>query len=386
MLRWMLAMTLLTGPLNLDQMKLAEKAIEEAIAEHQTPGAVLLVGRGDRIDYLKAFGNRALLPAPVSMTTDTIFDLASLTKPIATATSIMILVDRGRLDLHAPVARYIPEFAQNGKEKITIEMLLLHHGGLVPDNPMKDYAGSPADALAKVYALRPKWEPGTHFAYTDVGFIVLGELVRVADEKHRRLDQFARDEIFEPLRMRDTMFLPPPELRDRMAPTEKRGDAWMIGEVHDPRAFALGGVAGHAGLFGTAGDVARYCQMLLNDGELDGARILKPATVREMIRMRSLPDGTGRRGYGFDIDTGFSSARGERFARGTTFGHTGYTGTMFWIDPVNDCFFVLLTNRVHPDDKGDVKQLRKRVATVVAEAYLGAAPATQSSAPSTTPR
>jgi len=386
MLRWMLATTLLAGPLNLDHMKLAENAIEESIAQHQTPGAVLLAGRGDRIDYLKSFGNLALLPAPIPMTDDTIFDLASLTKPIATATSVMILVERGRLDLQAPVAKYIPEFAQNGKEKITIEMLLLHHGGLVPDNPMKDYTGSPADALAKVNALTPKWEPGTHFAYTDVGFIVLGELVQAADEKHRRLDQFAKEEIFLPLGMSDTMFLPPRELRSRIAPTEKRGDAWMIGEVHDPRAFALGGVAGHAGLFGTAGDVARYCQMLLNGGELDGVRILKPETVREMITMRGLPDGTGRRGYGFDIDTGFSSARGERFARGTTFGHTGYTGTMFWIDPVNDCFFVLLTNRVHPDDKGDVKQLRKRVATSVAEAYLGPAPTPQPAAPSTTPR
>jgi CubicO group peptidase (beta-lactamase class C family) len=377
MLQLVLGFALLGNPVNLDHMQTADKIITDSIARHETPGAVLLAGTHDRVVYRKAYGNRALEPATQPMNPDTIFDLASMTKSIATATSIMILSERGQIDLHAPVAKYIPEFGQNGKERITVEMLLLHRGGLVPDNPMSDYKGSPAESIRNVYALKPKWEPGTHFAYTDVGFIVLGQLVQAADEKHRPLNQFAREEIFEPLRMTETTFLPGEGFKPRIAPTEKRDGHFMIGEVHDPRAYALGGVAGHAGLFGTIDDVARWCQMLLNGGQLDGTRILKEETIREMTTMRCLPDGTGCRGYGLDINTSYSSARGDRFEPGTTFGHTGYTGTMFWIDPMHDCFFVLLTNRVHPDDKGDVKQLRRKVATIVAESFLGPAPASR---------
>jgi serine-type D-Ala-D-Ala carboxypeptidase len=201
---------------------------------------------------------------------------------------------------------------------------------------------------------------------------VLGELVRRVDG--RRLDAFSREEIFVPL-MTQTMYLPPPQLKSRCAPTEKRDGGWMMGEVHDPRAYLMGGVAGHAGLFGTAEDVAAFCRMLINGGEFNGMRILSEETVARMSKMRCLPDGSGCRGYGVDIDTPFSSCRGERFNRGTTFGHTGFTGTLFWIDPANKCYFVLLTNRVHPDGKGDVKALRSRVATIVGEALLGPLPA-----------
>lgn len=361
-------------PANLEHLKLADTAIEIAIADGQTPGAVLLVGRGEEIVHLKAYGRRSRDPDAAKMTTDTVFDLASMTKPFATATSIMILAERGKIDLSAPVATYIPEFAQNGKERITVEQLLLHWGGLPAGNPMREYADGPDAAMQKIYAIKPAAEPGTKFIYTDLGPIVLGELVRRASG--RPLSEFARAEVFEPLGMKDTMFAPlPAELLKRTAPTTPRDGTMMVGRVHDPRADALGGVAGHAGLFGTAEDASRYCRMLLGGGQLDGTRILSARSVEEMTTLRQLPDGSGGRGYGFDIDTGFSGARGERFQRGTTFGHTGYTGTMFWVDPANQCYFILLTNRVHPDDKSDVRELRRQVATVVAEALLGPAPA-----------
>jgi CubicO group peptidase (beta-lactamase class C family) len=341
----------------------ADALIDAAIARREIPGAVLLCGQNNQIVYLKAYGNRSLEPTTQPMTTDTVFDLASLTKPMATATSVMLLVERGTVTLQDPIARYIPPFGQNGKDKITVEHLLLHLGGLVADNPLADYQTGADEALAKIDALPTRNEPGTKFIYTDVGFIMLGRLVQAVDG--RKLDQFARDEIFVPLGMSDTRFLPDDVLRARCAPTEKRDGRWMLGEVHDPRAYALGGVAGHAGLFGTAEDVAQFCQMFTG-----GKSVLKPQSLKQMTTLQELPDGTGGRGYGLDFTSSYSSCRGERFERGVTFGHTGFTGTMFWIDPRNRCYFVLLTNRVHPDGKGNVTELRKLVATAVAEVML----------------
>lgn len=337
--------------------------INDSIARGETPGAVLLVATRDKTVYLKAYGNRGLQPATQPMTADTVFDLASLTKPVATATSIMILVERGQIALQDPLAKYIPDFAENGKDSVTIEQLLLHRGGLIPDNPLADYAEGPEVSMQKINALKLRSTPGTKFEYTDVGYILLGQLVRVVDG--RRLDRFAAEEIFGPLGMTQTMFLPDSAVAARCAPTEQRDGHWMKGEVHDPRAYALGGVAGHAGLFGTAEDLAKYCRMFIG-----GRGVLKKETIGEMIKLRELPNGTGGRGYGFDITSSFSGCRGDRFEKGTTFGHTGFTGTMFWIDPKNECFFILLTNRVHPDGKGDVKNLRRSVATEVAETLL----------------
>jgi uncharacterized protein YbbC (DUF1343 family)/CubicO group peptidase (beta-lactamase class C family) len=349
----------------------ADESINSAIERGEIPGAVLLAGTDREIVYLKAYGNRAVEPEKLPMKTDTIFDLASLSKSIGCATSIMALIDQGKIDLHDRVSKYIPEFAANGKQDITVEQLLLHQSGMMPDNPMKDYEDGVEQSWKNLFKLAPTTQPGTKFVYSDVNFEVLGELVhRVSGQT---LDQFAREHVFEPLGMRDTMYNPPSDLRERCAYCEKRAGHWMIGQVHDPRAFALGGVAGHAGVFSTAEDVAKWCQMLLNGGELNGHRILKDETVREMTTMRSLPDGTGKRGYGLDFDTPYSSTvRGDRFARAKTFGHTGYTGTSYWIDPVNKCFVVLLTNRVHPSDaKGKVSRVRREVATAVAEAFLG---------------
>jgi CubicO group peptidase (beta-lactamase class C family) len=215
---------------------------------------------------------------------------------------------------------------------------------------------------------RKDYEPGTKFRYSDVGFMALGEVVRAA--AGRPLNEFAADELFKPLGMADTGYLPNEALKPRCAPTEKRDGKWNLGEVHDPRAFYLGGVAGHAGLFSTAGDVARYCRMILSKGELDGVRVLKSSTVETMTTPHALPDGTGVRTYGFDADTGYSAPRGDRFPKGTSFGHTGFTGTSLWIDAANDAFVILLTNAIHPDGKGKVKKLRGDVGTAVANVML----------------
>lgn len=351
----------------------ADLLIETAIDRRQIPGGVLLVGLGDRVVYRQAFGARAVQPERVPMTVDTVFDLASLSKPVGCATSIMLLAERGKVKVDDPVCTYLPAFAANGKDKITIEQLLLHRGGLIADNPIADYEQGSDRALKRVMNLSPVAEPGTKFIYTDVGYIVLGEIVRAVSGK--RLDQFARDEIFAPLRMADTTYLPADSIKARTAPTERRENRWMLGEVHDPRAYSLGGVAGHAGLFGTADDLARYCRMILGGGQLDGTRILSEATVREMTAPRPMPDGANVRTYGFDVDTPYSSPRGDRFPRGTSFGHTGFTGTMFWMDPASNSFVILLTNSVHPDGKGSVIALRRYVSTAVAEQLLGPAPA-----------
>ena len=366
---------------DLPRLEEADRLIETAIAQGRCPGAVMLVGKGDDFVYARAYGSRSLEPVRTPQTIDTIFDMASLTKAVATAPSIMILAERGKLSLSNRVAEHLPEFAQNGKQDVTIEQLLLHRGGLIPDNDIADYANGPQEAWKKIYALPLKWRPGTHFAYSDMGYIVLGKIVELVSGKP--LDEFARENIFEPLGMTQTRFKPPPQWRELCAPTEQREGRWMIGEVHDPRSYALGGVAGHAGLFSTAQDLSRYCRMLLHHGELDGRRIFSKATYESMVQPRTLPDGTGCRGYGFDVDTPYSGCRGDRFERGTTFGHTGFTGTMFWVDPVHQCYLILLTNSVHPNGKGNILRLRHEVATVVAEALLGRSPPT--TAPATRP-
>lgn len=360
-------------PVDAARVSGVDRVIEEAISRKGIPGGVLLVERGGQMVYLKSYGNRAVQPAVAPMTVETVFDLASLSKSVGCATSIMILAERGKVRLSDPVAHYIPAFAANGKEKFTVEDLLLHRGHLIPDNDIDDYKDGPAVAWEKIFALKPTKLPLRHFTYSDVSYIVLGKLVEVVDG--RSLDQFAREEIFKPLGMNHTTYNPPADWKALCAPTEQREGRWMVGEVHDPRAYALGGVAGHAGVFSTAGDLQRFCRMILNGGELEGKRILKRETVAEMTKVRCLPDGSGCRTYGFDVRTGYSSARGERFESMTTFGHTGFTGTMFWMDPKNDCFIVFLTNRVHPDGKGEIVALRKRVSTLVGEALLGPKPA-----------
>jgi len=355
--------------LELSRLTRIDDLMDEAIRDGQCPGGVVLVGLGDKILWRKAYGNRRVEPDREEMTVQTIFDMASCTKIIATATSVAILIDRGRVALSDPVAKYIPEFAANGKDEITVEQLLTHASGLIPDNSLKDYADGPEEAIKKIYGLGLNGPPGT-FAYSDLNYIVLGELVsRVAGMP---LDEFARREIFVPAGMRMTTFRPPHSWQARCAPTEKRNGTWIVGEVHDPRAYALGGVAGHAGLFSTADDVARWCRMILNGGEIDGTRILSARMVAEMTRPRAVGAENRLRGLGFDILTGYSSPRGELFPPGRSFGHTGFTGTSLWIDPASKMYVIILTNSVHPNGKGNVIALRRRIGTVAASAVYPA--------------
>jgi uncharacterized protein YbbC (DUF1343 family)/CubicO group peptidase (beta-lactamase class C family) len=369
------------------QLAHLDKIIDAEILKKQLPGAVVVVGRQGRIVWRRAYGNRVLEPAQEPMTVETIFDLASLTKVVATATSMMILVERGLVRLGDPVANYIPAFAAMGKRNITVEQLLIHRSGLIADNDIKDYEQGPEKALENIWRLAPLAEAGSKFIYSDVNYIVLAEIVRRVSGKP--IDEFAEENIFRPLGMKETAYTPLKRLgegvKTRIAPTERRGAGtsgavdqadWMRGEVHDPRAYLLGGVAGHAGLFSTADDLAIYCQMILNAGQYHSARILSPLGVSRMTEARVTAGGSTDgilRGLGWDISSGYSANRGDLFPIGS-FGHTGFTGTSIWIDPSSETFVIFLSNRVHPkidpDRPQNINSLRGRVATVVAASII----------------
>ncbi len=348
------------------QFSTIDDAVKEGIARGDCPGAVVLVLHDGQVVWRKAYGLRGREPEE-PMTVDTLFDLASLTKPVATATSVMRLVETGKLRLSDRVAQHLPAFGQNGKDKVTVEHLLLHTSGLLADNAEADYRDGRAKALERVFALPLRTPPGERFVYSDVGYIVLGELVERLGGKP--LDVFARENVFEPLGMKETTFRPEGKLKERAAPTQRREGRWMRGEVHDPRAYALGGVAGHAGLFSTADDLAVYARMILDGGAFKDRRVLAPLTVRLMTEARPVPGGL--RAYGWDVNTSYSSNRGELFPRGDSFGHTGFTGTSLWIDPTTRTAVIFLSNRVHPDGKGNVTRLRGQVATLAAAAVVG---------------
>lgn len=340
-----------------------DAAIEAAIDEHRLPGAVLfLEHNGAR--YHKAYGLRSFEPQKEAMTEETLFDIASLTKVIATAPSIMLLVERGQIDLSAPVKKYLPEFSGTNKSQVTIRHLLTHTSGLP-----STYSGSmPYDyATAIDLACREPLQksPESFFCYSDIGFILLGEIIqRVSAES---LADFARRNIFLPLKMNATCFQPGAAARKLAAPTLRSGNLSDRGEVHDHKAQRMGGIAGHAGVFSTAADLARYARMILNDGELDGARVLQPRTVRLMTSTQTAPAITERRGLGWDISSGFSRPRGKLFPVGS-FGHTGFTGTSLWIDPTSNSFWILLSNRVYPDGRGNILELQSQLGTLAAEA------------------
>lgn len=361
----------------IDATKLAEidTAVEAPIKRGDCPGVVVVIVHDDKVVYRKAFGKRAVKPDDAAMTVDTVFDMASLTKPFATGTSVMILIQQGKLKPDDLVSKHWPEFAANGKDKVTVEHLLLHTSGLTADNAVADYADGKAKAFERIAALKLEVPAGTRFKYSDVGFIVLGELVeRVGGLP---VDKFAKKHVFEPLKMTDTGFTPAEALKKRIAPTGPRAGKIILGEVHDPRAFALGGVAGHAGLFSTADDLARYCRMLLRDGELDGVRILDAKTVKLFTEAHKVPvlvkgaEVKAFRSFGWDVDTSYSAPRGELFKKGEGYGHTGFTGTSVWLDPGTKTAVIVLTNRVHPDDKGNVTRLRREVGTIAATAVVG---------------
>lgn len=340
-----------------------ETIVLEGIAAGQMPGAVVTIADSEKILYQRAFGDRQMEPTREPMTVDTLFDLASLTKPIATGTSVMRLVNAGKIDVEKPVSHYLPEFTGHGKEEITVSDLLLHVGGLIPDNALRDYNDGPELAWQRICDLKMIAERGEKFAYTDVGFMVLGKIVERVSGK--TLDQFAADEIFVPLGMEHTSYTPDDEARRQAAPTEKRDDEWIKGEVHDPRAYRLNGVAGHAGLFSTANDLVRYGQMMLAGGKTASTTILRPEVFALMTKPRKVPRGT--RAYGWDHQSPYSSNRGESLSE-AAFGHGGFTGTVIWIDPLKDRVFIFLSNRLHPDGKGAVNKLAGKIATLIGEA------------------
>ncbi|PWU09223.1 MAG: hypothetical protein C5B50_27865 [Verrucomicrobia bacterium] len=346
--------------------KLAEMdtAINRAIEEKRCPGGVLWVEhRG--ASYHKAYGDRAFVPEIEPMTEDTIFDAASLTKVVACTPAVMLLVERVQIKLDEPVQTYIPEFQGDGKEAVTVRQLMCHISGLRGDIETKsDWHGQQA-AIGKACAEKLQTKPGTEFRYSDINFFLLGEIVQRVS--HTPLEEFVAREIYQPLKMTDTGYVPPASKLGRIAPTEVVGGKPYRGVVHDPTARKMGGVAGHAGLFFTAADLARYARMLLNEGSLDGVQIFKPETVRLMTTVQTPEGFPARRGLGWDIDTGYSGPRGDIFPLGS-YGHTGWTGTSLWIDPFSQSFVIFLSNRNHPSESGNVQRLRSKLGTLAAEA------------------
>src|SRR5881394_994633 len=369
-----------TQGISAERLGRMDAVIAASLDKKELPGAVVLVGRHGKIVWRKAYGARAVEPQREAMTPDTIFDLASLTKVVATTTSIMILVEQGKIRLSDAVVQFIPEMKGEGRDAITIEQLMTHMAGFAPDFDLRDRWTGYDEAIKRLYREPLRSPPGTRFVYSDINYIALGEVVhRVSG---MMLDEFARRNIFTPLGMRDTGFKPDAKLRTRIAPTEKRrgqmnylGDTgadagpeaeqWLRGQVHDPTSFRMNGVAGHAGLFSTANDLAIFCQMLLSGGVYNGTRILSPMTIGAMTQPHAVSETGAARGLGWDIASSFSANKGDLFPLGS-FGHTGFTGTSIWIDPASDSFVVFLSNRVHPDGKGDVGPLRGRVASIVA--------------------
>jgi uncharacterized protein YbbC (DUF1343 family)/CubicO group peptidase (beta-lactamase class C family) len=339
-----------------------DSIIERAVTDGNIPGAVLLVGHDGAVVYRKAYGSRALEPRREPMTLDTVFDLASLTKVIATTTAVMQLFEQGKVRMNDPVAKYLPEFAQNGKEDITLRQLMTHYSGLAPDLDLTTPWDGKNTAYQLAFVEPPETTPGSGFVYSDINFIMLGALVeRVSGET---LDAYTAQHIFAPLKMTRTRFVPPSTWRAKIAPTQFDEKEHMLrGEVHDPTARRMGGVAGHAGLFSTGDDLAKFAQALLNGG----GGILSAATVEKMTSPEQPPQAPVLRGFGWDIDSPLSSNRGDLLPVGS-FGHTGWTGTSIWIDPTTQTYIILLTNAVHPRGKGNAIGLRTKVATEVAAA------------------
>jgi len=343
-----------------------DSVIRQAISEGSIPGAVLLVGHDGRMVYRKAYGARALEPKREAMTLDTVFDVASLTKVIVTTTAVMQLVEQGKVRLNDLVAKYLPEFAPNGKDEITVRQLLTHYSGLEPDLDLKTPWEGKDTAYRMAFAETPQDPPGSKFTYSDINFIVLGALVeRVSGES---LDEYATRHIFTPLKMMRTRFVPPLAPRagwiQKIAPTQYDENEHMLrGVVHDPTVRRMGGVAGQAGLFSTGDDLAKFAQALLNGG----GGILSPLSVEKMTTPEQPPSAPVLRGFGWDIDSPYSSNRGDLLPVGS-YGHTGFTGTSMWIDPTTKSYIILLTNAVHPRGKSNAIALRSKVATAVAAA------------------
>ena len=334
--------------------------VQEQITDQAITGAVLLVGHDGNVVHQKAFGYRALTPKREPMTPDTIFDLASLTKVVATAPSVMRLVQFGQLRLDEPVSHFIPDFGANGKENVTVRQLLTHYSGLRPDLDLNVGWEGQTSAFHLAHEEKLQAPPGSQFVYSDINFIELGELVQ--QMSGMSLDKYAMVHLWGPLGMTHTRFQPPASWTPRIAETLWVDNHRLLrGVVHDPTAQRMGGVAGHAGVFSTAGDLARYAQALI-----DRETILTPDAIEKMTTPQQPPNAVEVRGLGWDIDSPFSSSRGAFLPVGS-FGHTGFTGTSMWIDPNTNTYIILLTNSVRPRPaNAPVVSLRSRVSTAVA--------------------
>src|SRR5580693_7068933 len=343
-----------------------DQQMERAVQDGLVPGGVVLIGHNGQVVYQKAYGSRALIPHREPMTLDTIFDAASLTKVIATTPAIMRLFEEGQIRLNDPVTKYLPEF-QGGHSDITIRNLMTHFSGLRPDLDLDPAWRGYETGIHRALIDKPAGPPGVRFVYSDINFILLGEIVHRLTGK--MLNEYARDNFYQPLGMRETMFLPPASLRPRIAPTEidpATGQP-LRGQVHDDTARYMGGVAGHAGVFTTAADLAKFAQMMLDGGEGNGVRLFSAATIQKFTSPQSPPDQPILRGLGWDIDSPYSSNRGELFPIGS-YGHTGFTGTSMWLDPFSHSYVILLANSVHPDARPSLVPLRAKVATIAAAA------------------
>ena len=345
-----------------------DRIVEAGIAAKKFPGAVVIAGHNGRIIFHKAYGNRSRFPettpAPDPMTEDTVFDLASLTKVLATAPAVMRLYEQGRFRLNDPVAEYLPAFAANGKQDITIRQLLTHYSGLPPDVSLEDPWEGKEEGLRRAFASTPVTAPGAQFRYSDINFIVLGALVEKLSGL--TLDQYQQQYLAQPLGVEHMRFLPPESWRSHIAPTQYDHGVMLRGVVHDPTSRRMGGVAGHAGLFSTAGDVAIYAQNLLD--RLAGRPShfpLQQLTLEKMTTPAQPATGTALRGLGWDIESPFSSNRGELFPVGS-FGHTGFTGTSIWMDQTSDTYVVFMSNAVYPNGPTGINAIRGGVANAVA--------------------
>lgn len=372
----------------LDPARLAEldRAIEDSIAARKLPGAVLHVERDGAV-YEKGYGRFTYDEGATGVTPATVFDAASLSKVLSTAPAVLLLAEEGRIDLEAPLVRYFPECANGGKEAITVRHLLTHSSGLPAGLPAKPAWEGKEAALGLACTQTVTHAPGTFFRYSDINYVLLGLLVEKVSGMPQ--ERFARERIFRPLGMQDTGYLPLLRMAAaRIAPTQRGADGpdaslhgdlgpgqLLAGSVHDPTVRRMGGVGGSAGVFSTVGDVARFGRMLVQGGELDGVRLLSRESVRLLTTVQS-PPGLALRGMGMDIDSPYAQRpRGSVFPVGS-YGHTGFTGCILWVDPQSRSFYVFLSNRVYPDDKSNVLALYTQLGTLAAQAAgLGTATA-----------
>lgn len=350
-----------------EHLLFVDSVVDEAVQTGLIPGAVVVIGHNNQIIFRKAYGSRAVIPQPEPMTIDTIFDAASLTKVVATTPSIMKLFEQGKLRIDDPVTKYLPEF-QGGKSDITIRLLMTHFSGMPPDLELVPKWNGYSTGVERALTTVPVAPPGARFIYSDINYVLLAEIVhRVSGQS---VADFAHAQIYAPLQMNETGFLPSPSLIPRIAPTEiddETGQPFR-GIVHDPTARYMGGVTGDAGLFTTADDLAKYANMLLGMGQSHGVRIFSDATVKKFTTPASPADQPIMRALGWDIDSPYSSNRGELFPIGS-YGHTGFTGTSMWMDPTSHSFVIVLTNAVHPKRGHSLSSFRSRLATTVAAGF-----------------